>query len=94
MSFPFFMPSTSLDPQATPLEDADTRAYRVVLARWLIDLTLMFGGKRRRGIPRFLDNDDFLALTGIAPFEDEDEDEEDDLMARLWEEESDFEDED
>ena len=76
MSFPFFMPSTSLDPQATPLEDADTRAYRVVLARWLIDLTLMFGGKRRRGIPRFLDNDDFLALTGIAPFEDEDEDEE------------------
>ena len=75
MSFPFFKQSSS-DPMSAPLDDDDTQAYRTLLARWLIDLALMFGSKPRWKMLRFLENDEFLTLTGITPLDDDDSNEE------------------
>ncbi|HMQ96589.1 MAG TPA: AAA family ATPase [Candidatus Nanoperiomorbaceae bacterium] len=68
-----------------PLDDDDTAAYRAVLGRWLIDLALLldWGRTGRRRHPfhhhRCRDNDEFMALTGLAELEDDDdEDDEDD----------------
>ena len=60
-----------------PLDDDDTVAYRALLGRWLIDLALLLGWVRagRRRPPfhhhRCWDNDEFLALTGLAESDDE-----------------------
>ncbi len=69
-----------------PLEDDDTAAYRALLGRWLIDLALLLGWGRsgRRSHPfrqhPCWDNDEFLALTGLAESHDEsDEADEDEI---------------
>ena len=60
-----------------PLDDDDTVAYRALLGRWLIDLALLLGWVRagRRRPPfhhhRCWDNDEFMALTGLAEGDDE-----------------------
>ena len=64
-----------------PLEDVDTAAYRALLGRWLIDLALLLGWVRtgRRRPPfhhhRCWDNDEFMALTGLAEGDDAEPDE-------------------
>ncbi len=82
MSFPFFAQSGSHALPA-PLDDDDTAAYRALLGRWLIDLALLLGwartGRRKHPFRHHpcWDNDEFLALTGLAAAEDDDPDAED-----------------
>ena len=65
----------------TTLDDDDTVAYRAVLGRWLIDLALLLGwvrtGRRRHPFHhhRCWDNDEFMALTGLAEGDDAEPDE-------------------
>lgn len=66
MNLPLFLhPSAS---HGTSLPDAETRAYRALLGRWLIDLARLLGWDRcERGdrLPDLLRNDVFLKMTGI-----------------------------
>ena len=80
MTLPHFLranPVTTL----TTLDDDDTVAYRALLGRWLIDLALLLGWVRtgRRRPPfhhhRCWDNDEFMALTGLAEGDDAEPDE-------------------
>ena len=82
MTLPRFLhanPATSL----TALDDDDTVAYRALLGRWLIDLALLLGwvrtGDRRHPFHhhRCWDNDEFMALTGLAKDDDAESDERD-----------------
>lgn len=65
----------------TTLDDDDTTAYRALLGRWLIDLALLLGwvrGERHRHPfhhHRCWDNDEFMALTGMADGNDAEADE-------------------
>ena len=71
-----------------PLEDDDTAAYRALLGRWLIDLALLLGWGRsgRRSHPfrqhPCWDNDEFLALTGLAASDDESDEADEDEIGR------------
>ncbi len=64
-----------------PLEDDETAAYRTLLGRWLIDLALMLGWNRapvrrnRFDRPCCWDNDEFLIVTGLTGFQDDDSEE-------------------
>jgi SpoVK/Ycf46/Vps4 family AAA+-type ATPase len=66
---------------AMPLKDDEAAAYRTLLGRWLIDLTLMLDwqhickDRQRRRDPLW-ENDDFLALTGIHRVNDDEPDDE------------------
>ncbi|CDI04679.1 hypothetical protein BN873_p20059 [Candidatus Competibacter denitrificans Run_A_D11] len=80
MTLPRFLhanPVTAL----TTLDDDDTIAYRALLGRWLIDLALLLGwvrtGHRRHPFHhhRCWDNDEFMALTGLAEGDDVEPDE-------------------
>ena len=80
MTLPRFLhanPVTTL----TTLDDDDTVAYRALLGRWLIDLALLLGwvrtGRRRHPFHhhRCWDNDEFMALTGLAEGDDVEPDE-------------------
>ncbi|MFO1421540.1 MAG: AAA family ATPase [Candidatus Competibacteraceae bacterium] len=65
----------------TTLDDDDTIAYRALLGRWLIDLALLLDWVRagRRHHPfhhhRCWDNDELMALTGLAEGDDAEPDE-------------------
>ncbi|MDG4551418.1 MAG: AAA family ATPase [Candidatus Contendobacter sp.] len=65
----------------TTLDDDDTTAYRALLGRWLIDLALLLdwvrAGRRRHPFHhhRCWDNDEFMALTGLAERDDAEPDE-------------------
>jgi SpoVK/Ycf46/Vps4 family AAA+-type ATPase len=66
------------------LDDDDTAAYRALLGRWLIDLALLLGWGRsgRRSHPfrqhPCWDNDEFLAVTGLAESDEESDDADED----------------
>ena len=76
MNLPLFLHSCSTPQQ---LQDEETLAYRPLLGRWLIDLTLMLAWHRssdsqhhRRD--KLWESADFLTVTGLETFgEDEDE---------------------
>ena len=71
-----------------PLDDDDTAAYRALLGRWLIDLALLLGwgrtGRRRHPFRQHpcWDNDEFLALTGLAEPDDESDEAEEEEIGR------------
>jgi AAA+ superfamily predicted ATPase len=82
MTLPRFLHANPIAALAA-LDDDDTAAYRALLGRWLIDLALLLDWARagRRNHPfhhhRCWDNDEFLALTGLAEGDDADSDERD-----------------
>ena len=79
MTLPRFLHANPVAALAA-LDDDDTAAYRALLGRWLIDLALLLGWGRtgRRRHPFRLhpcwDNDEFLALTGLAESDEESDD--------------------
>ncbi|MDS4068570.1 MAG: ATP-binding protein [Candidatus Competibacter sp.] len=80
MTLPCFLHASPVA-TLTTLDDDDTIAYRALLGRWLIDLALLLGWVRtgRRRPPfhhhRCWDNDEFMALTGLAEGDDAEPDE-------------------
>ncbi len=83
MTLPRFLHANPVAALAA-LDDDDTAAYRALLGRWLIDLALLLGwgrtGRRRHPFRQHpcWDNDEFLALTGLAESDEESDDADED----------------
>ncbi len=83
MTLPRFLHANPVAALTALDDDDDTAAYRALLGRWLIDLALLLGwvraGRRRHPFHHHhcWDNDEFMALTGLAEDEDAGSDERD-----------------
>ncbi|MDQ5910503.1 MAG: hypothetical protein QG599_2599 [Pseudomonadota bacterium] len=84
MNLPLFLQSGAA-PQ--PLQDEETRAYRPLLGRWLIDLAVVLdwhrpSSRRHRRHDPLWESSEFLTLVGLEEWMDDDPEEDEDRAAR------------